>query len=263
MLRRARLVRPAQRGGCSALKALCIAIAQVSPSWETSRGVCDWCGGTSALSAALSAIKFVCRRRRGCNTYASLRSEETFMTTHNRNHGPRACREHAKRIALIMQQKLATSAAHASHTRNTGAPRRRQNRRLRAARLRRAATCFFSAPHVPASHTSMRAPRGDDGRNPSGCETSHVPRTGTIIMPSLKAAVLALALAPAGAAKTAEETDASGLCGNQRALRNRHRHAIEQAPRRWRGCRRGDSARTRRKFLISTQARGRARGGEK
>ncbi len=185
-------------------------------------------GGTSALSAALSAIKFVCRRRRGCNTYASLRSEETFMTTHNRNHGPRACREHAKRIALIMQQKLATSAAHASHTRNTGAPRRRQNRRLRAARLRRAATCFFSAPHVP--------------------------RTGTIIMPSLKAAVLALALAPAGAAKTAEETDASGLCGNQRALRNRHRHAIEQAPRRWRGGQRDDSARTRRKVLISTQS---------
>ena len=74
-------------------------------------------GGTSALSAALSAIKFVRRRRRGCNTYASLRSEETFMTTHNRNHGPRACREHAKRIALIMEQKLATSAAHASHTR--------------------------------------------------------------------------------------------------------------------------------------------------
>ena len=28
------------------------------------------------------------------------------MTTHNRNHGPRACREHAKRIALIMQQNL-------------------------------------------------------------------------------------------------------------------------------------------------------------
>ncbi len=51
-------------------------------------------------------------------THALLRSEETFTTTHNRNHGPRACREHAKRIALIMQQKLATSAAHASHTRD-------------------------------------------------------------------------------------------------------------------------------------------------
>ena len=34
---------------------------------------------------------------------------------------------------------------------------------------------------------------------------------------------------------------------------NRHRHAIEQASRRWRGGRRDDSARTRRKILISTQ----------
>jgi hypothetical protein len=33
----------------------------------------------------------------------------------------------------------------------------------------------------------------------------------------------------------------------------RHRHAIEQALRRWRGGRRDDSARTRRKILISTQ----------
>ena len=38
-----------------------------------------------------------------------------------------------------------------------------------------------------------------------------------------------------------------------RAVRNRHRHAIEQASRRWRGGRRGDSARTRRKILIFTQ----------
>ena len=38
-----------------------------------------------------------------------------------------------------------------------------------------------------------------------------------------------------------------------RAARNRHRHAIEQASRRWRGGRRGDSGRTRRKILISTQ----------
>ena len=33
-----------------------------------------------------------------------------------------------------------------------------------------------------------------------------------------------------------------------RAARNRHRHAIEQVPRRWRGGRHGDSGRTRRKF---------------
>ena len=33
-----------------------------------------------------------------------------------------------------------------------------------------------------------------------------------------------------------------------RAVRNRHRHAIEQASRRWRGGRRVDSAPTRRKF---------------
>ena len=39
-----------------------------------------------------------------------------------------------------------------------------------------------------------------------------------------------------------------------RAVRNSHRHAVEQASRRWRGGRRDDSARTRRKILISTQA---------
>ena len=38
-----------------------------------------------------------------------------------------------------------------------------------------------------------------------------------------------------------------------RAVRNRHRHAIEEASRRWRGGRRDESARTRRKTLISTQ----------
>ena len=37
-----------------------------------------------------------------------------------------------------------------------------------------------------------------------------------------------------------------------RAVRTRHRHAIEQASRRWREGRRDDSARTRRKILIST-----------
>ena len=37
-----------------------------------------------------------------------------------------------------------------------------------------------------------------------------------------------------------------------RAVRNEH-HAIEQASRRWRGGQRDDSARTRRKILISTQ----------
>ena len=41
-----------------------------------------------------------------------------------------------------------------------------------------------------------------------------------------------------------------------RAVRNRHRHAIEQASRRWRGGRRVDSARTRRKILISTTGKG-------
>jgi hypothetical protein len=47
-----------------------------------------------------------------------------------------------------------------------------------------------------------------------------------------------------------KSTSASGA----RAVRNRHRHAIEQASRRWRGGRRDDSARTRHKVLISTQA---------
>ena len=41
-----------------------------------------------------------------------------------------------------------------------------------------------------------------------------------------------------------------------RAVGNRHRHAIEHASCRWRGGRRDDSARTRRKILISTQAGG-------
>ena len=50
-------------------------------------------------------------------------------------------------------------------------------------------------------------------------------------------------------------------CWLRRAVRNRHRHAIEQASRRWRGgrrdpsTRRDDSARTRRKILISTGSR--------
>ena len=65
------------------------------------------------------------------------------------------------------------------------------------------------------------------------------------------------------------------LCGNQpvcrvpmtrpswlvRAARNRHRHAIEQASRRWRGGRRDDSARTHRKILISTQVAGPSEDG--
>ena len=42
-------------------------------------------------------------------------------------------------------------------------------------------------------------------------------------------------------------------CWLRRAVRNLHRHAIEQASRRWRGGRREDSARTCRNILISTQ----------
>jgi hypothetical protein len=42
-------------------------------------------------------------------------------------------------------------------------------------------------------------------------------------------------------------------CWLGRAVRNLHRYAIEQASHRWRGGRRGDSGRTRRKILISTQ----------
>ena len=44
-------------------------------------------------------------------------------------------------------------------------------------------------------------------------------------------------------------------CWFRRAMRNRHRHAIEQAARRWRGGRRDDAARTCRKILFSTQRR--------
>ena len=46
----------------------------------------------------------------------------------------------------------------------------------------------------------------------------------------------------------------------RRAVRNRHRHAIEQASRRWRGGRRGDSGRTRRKFDFRSGVE-RERGG--
>ena len=42
-------------------------------------------------------------------------------------------------------------------------------------------------------------------------------------------------------------------CWLRRAVRDPHRHAIEQASRRWRGGRRDDSVRTRRKILIFTQ----------
>ncbi len=49
-----------------------------------------------------------------------------------------------------------------------------------------------------------------------------------------------------------KSTSASGAlmrpCWLGRAVTNRHHHAIEQASRRWRGGRRGDSARTRREF---------------
>ena len=43
------------------------------------------------------------------------------------------------------------------------------------------------------------------------------------------------------------------LCWLGRAARNRHRHAIEQVSRRWRGGRRDDSARTRRKKIDFAQ----------
>ena len=43
-------------------------------------------------------------------------------------------------------------------------------------------------------------------------------------------------------------------CWLRRTVRNPLCHAVEQALRRWRGGRRDDSARTRRKLLISTQA---------
>ena len=49
-------------------------------------------------------------------------------------------------------------------------------------------------------------------------------------------------------------------CWLRRTVGNRHRHAIEQASHRWRGGRRDDSARARRKILISTQILTRASG---
>ena len=68
---------------------------------------------------------------------------------------------------------------------------------------------------------------------------------------------------PAGPEGTQQvPTQGVGLCTwLSRAARNRHRHAIEQASRRWRGGRRDDSARRRRKILISTQVDARERAG--
>ena len=51
------------------------------------------------------------------------------------------------------------------------------------------------------------------------------------------------------AAPVWKSTSESGV----RAVKNLHPHAIEQASRRWRGGRRDDSARTRRKIMISAQ----------
>ena len=48
--------------------------------------------------------------------------------------------------------------------------------------------------------------------------------------------------------------NAAPLTESESAVRGPHRHAIEQASRRWRGGRRDDSARRRRKILISSQA---------
>ena len=45
-----------------------------------------------------------------------------------------------------------------------------------------------------------------------------------------------------------KSTSVSGARWPRRAMRNRHRHAIEQVARRWRGGRREDSARARREF---------------
>ena len=82
---------------------------------------------------------------------------------------------------------------------------------------------------------------------------------GALRAPRTLAAVRALRRAPS--IPVWKSTSASGAHFSAmtrpswlgRAARNRHRHAIEQAPRRWRGGRRDDSARTRRKSLISTQ----------
>ena len=53
---------------------------------------------------------------------------------------------------------------------------------------------------------------------------------------------------PEWSAAVWKSTSVSGArpCWFHRAVRNRHRHAIEQASRRWRGGRRDDTARTRR-----------------
>ena len=55
--------------------------------------------------------------------------------------------------------------------------------------------------------------------------------------------------------KSTSESGAAWPRWLHRAMRNRHRHAIEQASRRWRGSRRNNSERTRRKILILHRSR--------
>ena len=124
---------------------------------------------------------------------------------------------------------------------------------------------FYGTPCRSTKWTSCGVVQG-------GCDT---PLTGSVMVNwKLRSAVIAW-LSDAAAAEATygpvwNSTSATGAPDNSslshfsamtrpswlcRAVRNRHHHAIEQASRRWRGGRRDDSVRTRRKIFISTQVR--------
>ena len=133
-------------------------------------------------------------------------------------------------------------------------------RAARAAKLRRAAV--DAAADAIASKTTRAA--WVVVCTPPRC----APDQAEVAALTSRAAIPVVALTKLGARTVWKSTSAPGApdnssgshfsamtppCWPRRAMRNRHCHAIEQA-RRWRGGRRDDSARTRRKILISTQA---------
>jgi len=138
------------RRASSALEALCRVPVQMAAGREASREVGRRC--VVRLSPPCTRERDnTCGPASRMQYTRSRRSDETFMTTHARNHGPLGCRDHRKRVAAELASFVATSTRHARHTRNTRTSRRRQNRRLRGARLRR--------PRLACSrrHTSPQA----------------------------------------------------------------------------------------------------------
>ena len=136
--------------------------------------------------------------------------------------------------------------------------RRRQLRRLRRPRTLRSRLPRRRPTPPPPRRRSLRTRRQPPPRRPRTLlrprplPRSRPPRRRPTPPP------VWISTSPSGAPDNSSRSHFSAMTRPSwlgRAVRNRHRHAIEQATRRWRGGRRDDSARTRRKILISTQAR--------